>query len=90
MRTSVRPYNHVNLEQEHPLSSGGPRQVAVVEGRIARMEEPMTEIHSDLVDLTGVTLDVLASSDDPQLVLATEPLLQQIDNPSSSIGGHNS
>ena len=50
----------------------------------------MTEIRSDLVDLTGVTLDVLASSDDPQLALATEPLLRQIDSPSSSVGGHNS
>ena len=48
----------------------------------------MTEIRSDLVDLTGVLLDVLASSDDPELALATEPLLQQIDSASSSIGDH--
>lgn len=54
------------------------------------MEVPVTAIRSDLVDLTGVALDVLASSDDPELMLATGPLLRQIDSPSSSIGGHDS
>jgi hypothetical protein len=50
------------------------------------MEEPVTEIRSDLVDLTGVALDVLASSADPELALATAPLLRQIDNPGTSVG----
>jgi hypothetical protein len=81
---SVAPYNRVNLEKHIR------RPHVVSEGRIARMEEPVTAIRSDLVDLTGVALDVLASSEDPELVLATGPLLRQIDSPSSSIGGHDS
>lgn len=54
------------------------------------MRDHLTEIRSDLVDLSGVALDALASSDDPDLALATRPLLRQIDSPSSSVGGHDS
>ena len=54
------------------------------------MAEPAAGIQSDLVDLTGVTLDDLGSFDDGTLASALRPLLAQIDTPGSSIGGHDS
>jgi hypothetical protein len=54
------------------------------------MDASLAEITSDLADLTGVTLAMLDSYDDRVLATATAPLLWQVDNPTNSVGGHNS
>lgn len=54
------------------------------------MDESVAEIGSDLVNLAGVTLEALASYDGKVLDAALEPILNQIDDPNTSIGGHNS
>jgi hypothetical protein len=54
------------------------------------MDESAGEITSDLVDLNGCSLARLDSYGDSVLAPAIAPLLRQIDNPSNSIGGHNS
>jgi hypothetical protein len=54
------------------------------------MDESAAEITSDLVDLAGLTLAALDSYGDGVLAAATVPLLHQIDNPTNSVGGHNS
>jgi hypothetical protein len=54
------------------------------------MDESAAEITSDLVDLASCTLATLDSYGDGVLAPAIEPLLRQIDNPTNSIGGHNS
>jgi hypothetical protein len=59
----------------------------VLEGGTDGMDESIT---SDLVDLAGLTLATLDSYGDDVLAPATAPLLRQIDNPTNSIGGHNS
>jgi hypothetical protein len=51
------------------------------------MDESIT---SDLVDLAGLSLVTLDSYEDDVLAPATAPLLRQIDNPTNSVGGHNS
>ena len=54
------------------------------------MNESEDEIASDLVDLGGLTLAALDSYDDSIFGPSLAPLLRQIDNPTSSVGGHNS
>jgi hypothetical protein len=54
------------------------------------MDASVAELTSDLADLTGVTLAMLDSFDDQVLAPATAPLLWQVDNPTNSVGGHNS
>jgi hypothetical protein len=54
------------------------------------MEEATPEVTSDLVDLTGLTLAALGSYQEETLAPAVAPLLRQIDNPTNTIGGHNS
>ncbi len=57
---------------------------------LTRMDESAGEITSDLVDLAGCSLAALDSYGDRVLAPAIAPLLRQIDNPTDSIGGHNS
>lgn len=54
------------------------------------MNEAVTEITSELIDLTGLTLAELGSYTQKAITPAIAPLLRQIDNPTNSIGGHNS
>jgi hypothetical protein len=54
------------------------------------MDEAIAEITSELIDLTGLTLTDLGSYQAEALAPAIAPLLRQIDNPTNSIGGHNS
>jgi len=54
------------------------------------MEQSADQVEADLIDLTGVTLDRLASLDDASLAAAVERLVREVDRPSSSIGGYNS
>jgi hypothetical protein len=54
------------------------------------MDESVAEIGSDLVNLAGVTLEALDSYEGSVLDAALKPLLRQIDDPKSSIGGHDS
>ena len=53
------------------------------------MDEATTEITSELVDLTGLTLAMLGSYEEA-LAPALAPLLRQIDNPTNSVAGHQS
>jgi hypothetical protein len=57
---------------------------------LTRMDESAAEITSDLLDLAGCSLAELDSYGDSVLAPAIAPLLRQIDNPTNSIGGHNS
>jgi hypothetical protein len=54
------------------------------------MNESEAEIASDLINLDGLRLAALDSYDNAIFAPALAPLLRQIDNPTSSIGGHNS
>ena len=54
------------------------------------MEEVQSEITSDLVDLDGFTLAALRSYQAEALARAIAPLLHQIDNPTNSVGDHES
>ncbi len=54
------------------------------------MDVAADEIESDLIDLSGYTLERLASVDEARLAAAVERLVREIDRPSSSIGGYNS
>jgi hypothetical protein len=54
------------------------------------MDEATTEVTSELVDLTGLTLAALGSYEEEALAPAVAPLLRQIDNPTNSVAGHNS
>lgn len=54
------------------------------------MDESVVEVASDLINLDGLTLAALESYEDAMFATALAPLLRQIDNPTSSIGGHNS
>lgn len=54
------------------------------------MDESAAEITSDLVDLAWCNLAELDSYGDGVLGPAIASLLRQIDNPTNSIGGHNS
>ena len=54
------------------------------------MDGSVAEVVSDLVNLDGLTLAALESYEDAIFASALAPLLRQIDNPTSSIGGHNS
>jgi hypothetical protein len=62
----------------------------VREGGAEGMDEAATEITSELVDLAGLTLAALDSYEEGALALAIAPLLRQIDNPTNSVGDHNS
>lgn len=52
------------------------------------MDEAVTEITSDLVNLDGLNLAALSSYKEEALAPAIAPLLRQIDNPTNSIGNH--
>jgi hypothetical protein len=54
------------------------------------MDQTTTVITSDLVNLDGLTLAELSSYDETALAATLAPLLRQIDDPTSSVGGHNS
>ncbi|HEY3606362.1 MAG TPA: hypothetical protein VGL06_02630 [Pseudonocardiaceae bacterium] len=54
------------------------------------MDASVAELTSELADLTGVSLAMLDSYDDGALATATALLLRQVDNPTNSVGGHNS
>jgi len=54
------------------------------------MDESAAVITSDLADLAGCDLALLDSYGDGVLAPAIAPLLCQIDNPTNSVGGHNS
>ena len=54
------------------------------------MDESPVEVASDLVNLSGLTLAALDSYQDAVLAPSLAPLLRQVDNPTRSIGGHNS
>jgi hypothetical protein len=73
-------------EADHQPAAGA----GVFEGGVGWMDASVAEITSDLADLTGVTLAMLDSYDDRVLAPATAPLLRQVDNPTNSVGGHNS
>jgi hypothetical protein len=62
----------------------------VLDGGADGMDEAATEITSELIDLSGLTLAALDSYGEEALAPAIAPLLRQIDNPTNSIGGHNS
>jgi hypothetical protein len=54
------------------------------------MDTSAEEVESDQIDLSGVTLEDLASFSDASLASATDRLRQQVDRPISSVGGYNS
>ncbi|GGO92372.1 hypothetical protein [Wenjunlia tyrosinilytica] len=54
------------------------------------MDLPQAAIESDLVDLTGVSIEVLDMQDDRILAPAMARLLQQIADPQNSVAGSNS
>ena len=60
------------------------------EGGVGGMDVAEDHIESDLIDLTGVTLEELASVDQVSLAAPVERLVREIDRPSSSIGGYSS
>ena len=53
------------------------------------VDESAIRIDSGLVDLTDVPLEVLDAFDDEALATSTARFLRQVDQPSSSVGGHN-
>ncbi|WP_156077112.1 hypothetical protein [Saccharothrix sp. NRRL B-16314] len=54
------------------------------------MDESAIRIDSGLVDLTNVPLDALDAFDDAILEASADRFLRQVDDASSSIGGHDS
>lgn len=54
------------------------------------VDESAIRIDSGLVDLTNVPLDALDAFDDAILEASADRFLRQVDDASSSIGGHDS
>ncbi len=54
------------------------------------MDESSADVASDLVNLSGLTLAAMDSYQDVAFAPSLAPLLRQVDNPTRSIGGHNS
>jgi hypothetical protein len=54
------------------------------------MDESVAEIASDLVNLDGLSLAAMDSYEDAIFTSALAPLLGQIEDPTSSVAGHNS
>jgi hypothetical protein len=52
------------------------------------VDESAIRIDSGLVDLTNVPLDVLDTFDGEILAASTDRFLRQVDDASSSVGGH--
>jgi hypothetical protein len=53
------------------------------------MEQSMPAVESELVDLTGVSLDALRSMDDDLLAAPLAGLLRGIDDPQAIAAGYN-
>ncbi|MET9971759.1 hypothetical protein ABZZ80_39155 [Streptomyces sp. NPDC006356] len=51
------------------------------------MDQPMAAVESDLVDLTGVSIETLRSLDDSVVAPSLPSILLKIDNPQASAGG---
>ncbi|MGW6023269.1 hypothetical protein [Streptomyces sp. NPDC055099] len=52
----------------------------ITEGDLAAVEQSMPAVESDLVDLSGVSLEALLSMDGSAIAGALEPLLRHIDD----------
>ena len=89
--STIHLYNDDDIEtsQLGRSASWSPAPARTKEG-LTRMDDSTTEITSDLVDLSGCSFATLDSYGDSVLAAAVAPLLRQIDNPTNSIGGHNS
>ncbi|MCL2732200.1 MAG: hypothetical protein FWE15_19500 [Actinomycetia bacterium] len=53
------------------------------------MEQSMPAVESELVDLTGVSLEALRSLDEDSLAAPLAALLRRIDDPQAIAAGYN-
>jgi len=54
------------------------------------MDESPIDVASDLINLSGLSLAAFDKYQDAVFTPSLAPLLRQVDNPTRSIGGHNS